>query len=201
VDRAQREIDLALATWSHQGFHRQHYNALISQANIALYRRDPVSAWELVEDQWSPLGRSLLLRIQVLRTESNFLRARCALAAAAHGLEPKRLLRIAERHAARMEREHMKWIDPFADLVRAGVSSLRGDQEGARSQLREAADRFEAVDLSLYAAAARRRRGEISAGEDGIRIVEAADALMKEQLIREPDRLTEVLAPGIRHAR
>ena len=69
VDRAQWELNEALATWSHEGFHRQHYNALISQANIAIYTEDPVSAWNLVEEKWKALEGSLLLRIQVLRTD------------------------------------------------------------------------------------------------------------------------------------
>jgi len=196
VDRAQWELDEALATWSSRGFHRQHYNALISQANIALYLGDAESAWRRVEKQWTPLRKSLLLRIQVLRTESNFLRARCALAAAAEGHETKRLLRVAGRHAARIESERMPWIDPFAALIRAGARALSGAPDRAREDLVRAANGFDRAEMKLYAAASRRRLGEMTGGSEGESLVTEADETMKGLMVRRPDRLTDVLAPG-----
>lgn len=196
VARAQREIDEALRTWSHEGFHRQHYNALISQANIALYTGDPVAAWRRIADQWRPLRQSLLLRVQILRAESHFLFARCSLAAAAAGVDRPRLLRVAGRHASALAREHMPWIDPFAPLVRAGVHAVRGDDAGARRLLVEAAERFDRVDLGLYAAAARRRLGTLTGGDEGRELVARADAFMRAQGIPKPDRVTAALAPG-----
>ena len=196
VDRAQHELEEALATWSHRGFHRQHYNALISQANIHLYRGHPQAAWELVEELWLPLEKSLLLRVQVLRSESNFLRARCALAAAAAGGDRKTLLKIADRHAKALAKEQMPWVDPLADLIRAAIMHQRGDQEMAKLLLQSAVDRFERVDLRLYATAASRRLGELTGQEE---LVTQSSQVMWEQLIPEPDRVTDVLAPGFRH--
>jgi len=196
VTRAQSEIDEALRTWSHEGFHRQHYNALISQANIALYRGDPAAAWRLVEDQWGPLRRSLLLRVQILRAESHFLFARSALAAATAGADQARLLRIAGRHAAALARERMPWIEPFAPLLRAGIAAAEGHAEAARRLLGVAAEGFDRVDLRFYAAAARRRLGVLTGGAEGQALVAGADELMRAQGIPKPDRVTEVLAPG-----
>jgi hypothetical protein len=179
VAQAQCELDEALRTWSHQGFHRQHYNALISQANIELYTGDAEAAWRRVEEKWGPLTRSLLLRVQILRAESHFLRARCALAAAAAGVDRQRLVRIAERHAARLARENMPWIAPFAPLMRAGIHSMRGQRDAARRLLVVAAEGFDRVDLRLYAAAARRRLGQLTGEAEGQQLITQADAVMQ----------------------
>ena len=197
VDRAQHELDEALATWSHSGYHRQHYNALISQANIFLYKGDPMKAWERVEEQWEPLKRSLLLRIQVLRAESNYLRARCALGVAAQGVDRDRLLRLARRHAAKLARERMPWLDPFALLIRAGAAWLLGNQGRARQLLATATDGFEQADMKIYAAAARRRLGQVTGGDEGRQLVQQADDVMGSQSIPEPDRVADALAPGV----
>ena len=163
---------------------------------IELYTGDPAAAWERVEEQWGPLKRSLLLQVQVLRTESHFLRGRCALAAAAQGLDRKRLLRIAKRHAAKLAREGMPWIEPFAPLLRAGIRSIVGDSDRARELLAAAAAGFDRADLRLYAAAARRRLGQLTGGTEGEELIRQADELMRSEQIPRPDRVTEVLAPG-----
>jgi eukaryotic-like serine/threonine-protein kinase len=196
VARAQSELDEALRSWSHRGFHRQHLSALVSQSNIELYAGNPEAAWRRVADQWGPLKRSLLLRVQILRVEANYLFARCALAAAAAGVDRDGLLRFAERHAAPMAREHMPWIAPFAPLLRAGIDSVRGDDDGARRQLAVAAEGFDRADMRLYAAAARRHLGALTGGSKGLALVVQADGVMRSQGVPRPDRLAAVMAPG-----
>jgi hypothetical protein len=196
VARAQGELDEALHSWSQRGFHRQHLSALNSQANIELYRGNAEAAWRRVADQWGPLWWSLLLQVQILRVESHYLFARCALAAAAAGVDRQRLLRVAERHAAPMAREHMSWIAPFAPLLRAGIHSVKGEQEAARRLLLVAAEGFDRADMRLYAAAARRRLGQLTGGDEGRTLVLRADDVMRAQGIPKPDRVAAVLAPG-----
>ena len=72
----------------------------------------------------------------------------------------------------------------------------RHDAGGACQLLEGAAGRLDAAGLRLYAAAARRRLGELVAGDEGHRLVEQADAWMKVQNVRRPDRMTALLAPG-----
>jgi hypothetical protein len=196
VARAQAELDEALRTWSHEGFHRQHQSALISQANIELYTGRPDAAWRRVAGHWGPLRRSLLLQVQIIRAEAHLLFARCALAAAAAGVDRPRLLRVAERHAASMGREHMPWITPFVPLLRAGIRSLCGNQEAARQLLLQAAEGFDRADLMLYAAAARHRLGRLTGGDEGRKLLMRADDVMRAQGIPRPGRVADVLAPG-----
>ncbi len=196
VARAQAELDEALRSWSHRGFHRQHLSALVSRANVDLYEGDPAHAWRRLADQWAPLRRSLLLHVQILRVEAHYLFARCALAAAAAGVDRNRLLRVAEQHAAPMVQEHMAWIDPFAPLLRAGIRTVRGDRDHAIRLLAAAVEGFTVADMSLYAAAARRGLGLLLGGDEGRSHIERADAVMREQGIPRPERVAAVLAPG-----
>jgi len=196
VARAQGELDQALRSWSQRGFHRQHLSALVSQSNIGLYEGDDAAAWSRVEPKWGPLRRSLLLRVQILRVEANYIFARCAIASAAAGVDRRRLLRMAERHTAPMTREHMAWIAPYAPLLRAGIHSVRGESEAARRLLAIAAEGFDRADMALYAAAARRQLGKLTGGAEGLALVAQADGVMRAAGVPRPDRLSHVLAPG-----
>ncbi len=60
-----------------------------------------------------------------------------------------------------------------------------------------AAAGFEALGMALYAAASRRRRGQLLGPPDGTRFIEDADDWMKGQGIERPERFADVLVPGL----
>jgi hypothetical protein len=195
-ERARRELRQVMDEWSQDGFHVQHMNRLFDEAQICLYQGEGGAAWERVTGQWPALARSHLLRVQQVRIFLLHLRARAALAAAPAAGKPAPLLRAAERDARRLRRERVAWAEALAQLVRAGVAMRRRDAEGARQLLEDAAGRLEAAGLCLHAAAARRRLGEQVGGREGRRLGEQADAWMKGQNVRRPDRMAALLAPG-----
>jgi len=55
---------------------------------------------------------------------------------------------------------------------------------------------FDACDMRLYAASARRQRGRLTGGARGRELVDSADALMRDEDIEEPTRWAAMLAPG-----
>jgi hypothetical protein len=195
-ERARRELRQVMDGWSQEGFHVQHMNRLFDEAQIDLYQGEGSAAWERVTGQWPALARSYLLRVQQVRIFLLHLRARAALAAAPAAAEPAALLHAAERDARLLRRERIAWAEALAQLVSAGVALGRHDAGGARQLLEDAAGSLEAAGLRLHAAAARRRLGELIAGSRGHRLVEQADAWMKGQNVRRPDRVTALLAPG-----
>lgn len=195
--RALEETQAATRAWSQQGFHLQHFWDLLSRGDISLYVRDGRVAYGELMGRWTALARSLLLRVQIDAVLSYSLRGRCALAAAAQssGAERRRLLRDADRSARRLERERVAYSTALAGLLRAGAASLRGERLRA-AKLYELADgALNAVDMSLHAAAARRRRGEILGGEQGGALVSAADEFARSRGITRPERMAAVLAP------
>jgi hypothetical protein len=124
-DEGEREAVESMARWSQKGFHRQHYSAMLARVQTALYRGDAAAVWRILAEQRSMLRRSLLTRVQVLRIESLYLRARSALAMAAKK-GSWRLLWIARAAARRIAGERMPWSDPIALLLRGGIAYLEG---------------------------------------------------------------------------
>ena len=44
-DEGERDTIESIARWSHKGFHRQHYSAMLARVQTALYRGDADAAW------------------------------------------------------------------------------------------------------------------------------------------------------------
>jgi serine/threonine protein kinase/tetratricopeptide (TPR) repeat protein len=197
-DRARAEVIEALKVWPQSDFHLQHYCSMHALAQIELYTGDAEVAWKHLKVQWKAFRKSLIMRLQLLRVEGWHLQARTALATALFSNAKKRALlyRIATRIARRIEREKMPWSDPFAALIRAAVATGRNEPERAASLLSDALAGFELADLALYAAASRRRLGQVLGGERGAELIAAADAWMRNQEIKNPVLMTRMLAPG-----
>jgi hypothetical protein len=196
-DQARAEVIQALKAWSHEGFHLQHYVSLHALAQIELYTGDVEVAWKHIEGQWQPLEDSLLLRIPMVRAEAMQLRARATLAATTVAPDGAKL-RLAEKIARKIEKVNISWSMPFANLVRAAVAQQRGEAELAKTFLSNAVLGFERADMRLYAAAARRRLGETLDGERGLQLVAEADAWMVEHMVKNPEKMTHMLAPGFK---
>jgi serine/threonine protein kinase/tetratricopeptide (TPR) repeat protein len=194
-DRARDEVISALTAWPREGFHLQHYSSLVALAQIELYTGDYEVAWRHIEGQLKPLEKSMLLRIQGLRIEARFLRARLALASAA-GQKRAQRLRIAKDMADSIANEKMAWSNPLAMLILAGLAHRGGDDERAVALMTQAVAGFEASDMKLYAATARRRLGEISGGDSGLELVNQADDWMSRQQIKNPSKVANLMAPG-----
>jgi tetratricopeptide (TPR) repeat protein len=198
-DEGEREAIESIARWSHKGFHRQHYSALLARVQTALYRGNGGEAWRLFTEHEPSLRRSLITRLQVFRVEIHYMRARSALAMAAITPAPHRFLSIARAEARRIARERMPWSDPIALLLRAAGAYLEGNAAQSLKCLHDAVDRFEHADMNLYAAVARLRIGELQRDAVGRDRQRAALAWMAAQNIKNPAGFTRMLAPGFPH--
>jgi len=128
--------------------------------------------------------------------ETRQLQGRAALAAAMENGDQRDFARIAERAGRRLRRDKLPFARALALLLLAGAANLRGDADSALRHLQEAVERCEETDMALYAAAARRRLGQVLGGDEGAALVEEAEQWMRGQGIVRPDRWTAMLAPG-----
>jgi serine/threonine protein kinase/tetratricopeptide (TPR) repeat protein len=199
-DRARDEVIAALTAWPRKGFHLQHYSSLVALVQIELYTGDYEVAWKHLEGQVKPLEKSMLLLIQGLRIEAMYLRARLALASAA-GDQRVRRLRLADSLANKIAAEHMPWSNPLAMLIHAGLAKRRGDDSRAAALVSQAIEGFEASDMKLHVATARRRLGEIIGGDGGAELIKQADDWMNKQEIRNPAAVANLMAPGFAEPR
>ncbi len=194
---ARRELNAVVGKWSQQGFHIQHVTSEIARTQIDLYEGKVLIARERLIARWPALKGSLLLHgLEVVRIVMIALRARTTLAVASSVDEPEQLLREAERDARLLERTKAAWSRALAKLIRAAIATNRGDNQVAASLLEEGATACDSVSMRLFAMAARRRLGELLGRDVGCALVTAADDLMKNQGIRDPVRMTNMLLPG-----
>ena len=97
-----------------------------------------------------------------------------------------------------MARDRLPWSRASSMLTRASIAMARGRPEVAAREFRDAAERFQALEMPLYAAAARRRQGEIVAGEEGAALVRAADEALAVRGVRDATRMTSTVVPRAR---
>lgn len=199
--RAREEVSQGIAGWHREGFHAQHSWQMYAEGEIDLYEGRGATAYEAFTHRWPFLVRSLLLRIQAVRIESFYLRARCALLAAVQSGDDHRrqssFLRDARRDARRLSREPAGWARALADLIRCGVATLGDPPSAVAERLAAAEHQFRALDMQLHASVALRRRGQLLGGRDGLQLQHRADAWMGSQSIRNPGRLADMIAPGL----
>ncbi len=198
VERAERELDDAMAQWGSPEQQLQHYHELFARVQVGLYCGRAGAALALFEDRWPSIARAQLGRVQVLRVQLLHLHARAAVGAASELDAPlaRRLDRSALRAARKILRERLRWSSPLARLIEAAVHARRGERARAIGLLASAIEDFDASDMALWAAAARRRRGELLGGDEGGALADAADATFHEKGVENPESYCRMLAPG-----
>jgi eukaryotic-like serine/threonine-protein kinase len=198
VSGASAEMRDALGRWSRGGFHIMHFWALYAEVQYELYAGRAPAAWACLEKAWPALEKSNILRVQFHRIFMTLLRGSVAVAAALTGLlrDRSRLLKEAERAAARLTSEATQVARPAAALLSASILAARGRSSEARGPLELASVEFDAADMALHAEVARRRLGELVGGETGRGMIARADALMGAQGIKRPELWTGIHAPG-----
>jgi hypothetical protein len=195
-EEGQREADEAMHRWSHAGFHRQHYNHVLARAQTELYSGRAMAAWAVVSESWAAIQNTQLLRMQLIRVEAWYLRARAALLMAATGTDTPRFLTVARRSTWRIAREKMAWSEPIAALLTASIAHVDGQPHSAIEHLAAAIQGFEQAEMKLYAAVARRCLGQLTGGSLADQYRRLADEWMAGQGIVNPPGMTRLLAPG-----
>jgi serine/threonine protein kinase len=182
---ARASADEAMRMWNPAAYLSQHYYHLVGMVSADLYEGRGTEAIARLRAGWRDVERSLFLRVQFIRIEATHLRGRAALMAAV-GPDAALLRRAVLDDANRLDKEQMRWASALGNLLRAGLAAKEGDRAGADALLGLAIDELEALDMHLYAQAARRARGETA----------AVDAWMRRQNMRNPERMAQLLVPG-----
>jgi eukaryotic-like serine/threonine-protein kinase len=195
-DKARKNMWEAIEKWSHEGFHLQHYWALLGQVQVEIYSGQGNTALKIINAQWSPMVRGLLLEVQNSLIEMLQLRARAALATLKTSNNSKTVLASVEKDAKRLLKEKIATATAFAKLLLAAVAFNRHQKEQAINLLIQAEKDFEQLNMALYKAAVQHRLGSLLEGKKGEELIESANNWMKSQRICNIERMTEMLAPG-----
>lgn len=192
---AAEQMEGSIASWTQDGFHVQHFNYMQGMLSLDLYLDRAETAWRRNSAMWPALESSRLLYVQNVRVTVYETRARCALAMARREKKPDSFLRSAKRDLRRLQREQVPWATAFAELIYAQLLAIRGDRLGSIAAFEKAIRALEAVEMHAYAAAARRRLGEMLPGSAGEELTARADAEMASQCVRDPRRAALMYVP------
>ena len=196
-EQARRHVNDAMSRWTQTGFHAQHWYAMWSEALIDLYRGDVAGARATLERDAPKLRRSFLLRAQMVRGMTAYLRGCCAIAS----IEAQPSLRAqhvaeARRIARQLRNETAAWGTPFATIIRAAAENASGDRETAVRSLRDALRSTEGAHLGPQAWATRYQLGKALGGDEGRDHIVQAEGAMREEGVRSPERTANLLLPG-----
>lgn len=196
-EKAREEVTQALKKWSKKGFTPFHYFALFAETESILYSQESHTAFEHISLQWPKLSRSLMfLSMQYVFIEALHLHARCAIAAAIKLKDPKKLLSIAENDIKRIEKENTPWGNALSLPIRAAISSINNNIPQALELLEKTEKDCQSINMSFYAISARRSRGLLLGGQQGQDLISSADNWIRNQKIKNPERITAMFVPG-----
>jgi serine/threonine protein kinase/tetratricopeptide (TPR) repeat protein len=203
------EIQPMLST---QRFTPQHLLYVVKACDSDLYRGEPEAAWERITQAWRTAELSHAMGWPIFRVLGVHARGAAAVALAQRRpSERESLLASAEKDAADLAQVGQQctpgapllghYLLGVAALLRASAAGARGLRAQALAELDDAMTRFGTSGERLFAACARRRKGELLAGDEGQALIEASEAEMQAQGIREPARWTEIYAPSFLSSR
>ena len=188
VDGAR--ADLQRSNWAppDNRFHLQHWYSIRSVGELGLYEgsKNAVSARS---SGFRELDRSMLTRVQFIRTEARWLKARLLLAERSGPTE-------ADRLGARLRRESVGYARVWGLLTQAAAAQQRGNDERAALLLREAVTTGAEQEMHLCSQAARHRLGHVLGGSIGAELVAEADRKLATMGIANPPAMLNVVAPG-----
>ncbi len=200
VAGAERDLREAVDAWSRASFQVQHFFAMGSRCNLALYQGRPEDAAANLARDLAPLARSMLTRVTMVRIETHETRARVALAFGARatsvGGDRQRFAAEARTFARKLARDPVPVGRSLAIVLEAGASRVAGDVERAVQELRRALGALEKQETMLHATAARRRLGEAVGGDEGRAMIARADEWFAREGVKNPARTVAMLVPG-----
>src|ERR1044071_6900096 len=184
-----------MASWTSGKHDLTQLMAEFSRASIELYEGDGAAAYHRLDLALRHWLRLPVARMAFVGRRAFSLRGLAALAAYRSGRRDQRLLRSAARDARALRAMRAPWTTAIARLLEAGVAIARGARDRARAPPPHRNADFLASSMTVYAAVARRRLGELQGGADGARLVAEADALLVAQDIRVTERFARLFAP------
>jgi serine/threonine protein kinase len=195
---ARQAVTDAMTIWTKEGFHIEHYYALLARVQADLYVGDAHAAVAKLDESWGALRRSFLLRIRAVRVQALFLRARALLAVAERDSSARPWkVREVRRLARKLAGEKVPWSVALSLLLSAGACAVDRQDGEALALLARASETAATCDMALHAAVAKRARGLRMGGPLGTSLVAEADAWLAAEGVKSPERFSAMVLPGV----
>ena len=105
-------------------------------------------------------------------------------------------LRDAEKDIAKVEEDPHVWPRANAAIFRAGIATIRGERDVARTMIERAERAYATADMEVHTAVARIRLGQLLGGSRGADLRAEGESRLAAQNIKAPEKIARMLAPG-----
>jgi hypothetical protein len=199
VEGARKQLERARSRWE-PGSEMLMADCLLwlGEGQHALYRGDAAVAFEQLERRERAFRRSAVASAGFLRVFVHAVRGGVALASLRASPGGRELRQTARRCAQALQRERMPHASPHAQTIDAGLALAEGRDDDAIPLLRASVQGFDRCEMKAYAAAARRRLGQLVGGDEGTAFVAEGDAILRQEGVKNLEAMTEMLVPGCR---
>jgi hypothetical protein len=186
-----------MAQWTQNAVDVWILSGQMSLAEIDLYEGDSIAAYHRIDREWRQRMAMPFTRLTYVRARALSLRGIAAVSACQSSTLDPSLIRAATRDARGLRSMRLAWTDALAQLLEASVSLVTATRTRGADHLARAHTECSAAGMTLHAAVARRRLGELTGGSEGARAIAEADACLANQNIRAPQRFARLYMPEL----
>jgi hypothetical protein len=201
-DDIEQGIIEALASWSTPGgaYQLQHFLALMSRIELALYRGRPEEVTGLIAAERGPMRRSMVdrppIHAMLLSATMGRYAVGCAAAAAPGSSRRREMAHEAHKIARRCRKSPLPLMHAISQFIDGGASEVEGHTDEAVAQYRACLTQLDASDAFLYTHAVRYRLGGLVGGDEGAALRAASVEHFRNEGTRDPEKMLRMLIPG-----
>ena len=202
-DRALAAItraDTLLAEHPSEGFTPLHFQHFVVTSSARLYAGHSAQAYQQVEQTWQRVRHSYLPQLDAVAVMLHQLRARAALALAAHSPadESERLRKLAKKLATSLGHSNLAHALALRHVVEANLAMLEKSPERAERHCKRAAEIFDAADMALMREVAYYARASLVEDASAASDKRRAEAFFERMGVRVPAAFTAAWFPVLR---
>jgi hypothetical protein len=199
VEGARKQLERARTRWAPRSEMPFADCCLwLGEGQHALYRGDAAAAFGELERREREFRRSAVAHSVWFRIFVHAVRGGFALALLRTSPGASELRQVARRCVQALQRERLPHAAPHTQTIDAGLALAEGRDDDAIPLLRAAVQDFDRCEMKAYAAAARRRLGQLVGGDEGTALVAEGDAILRQEGVKNLEAMTEMLVPGCR---
>jgi hypothetical protein len=188
-ETAREQIRYLVQAWPRDVFSVQHHWARLASALIDIYAGAPLRALEDLDASIALHRRAELWRIQIVRIDVNYLRACCLIASLRR--EDVREREELDRTIAALRGERTAWSTCLARALEATLE----DGDSAARALVTVARELDALEMHLFATAARVQAARFSADENVRTLGVQGREYLRSHGAADPERLAATVLP------
>lgn len=202
-DRALTAItraDALLAEHPSEGFTPLHFQHFVVTTSARLYAGHDAQAYQQVEQTWQRVRHSYLPQLDAVAVMLHQLRARAALALAAHSpaAESERLRKQAKKLASSLGHSNLAHALALRHVIEANLALLDKAPERAERHCKRAAEIFDAADMTLMREVSYYARAALLDEPAAIAERRRAQAFFESAGVRVPSAFTAAWFPALR---